>query len=52
MYHSNLTSLVLRFDEFATQVKTRLQLAEGKAQHGLVGTIRTIVKEEGYELRI
>ncbi|EIN05712.1 mitochondrial carrier [Punctularia strigosozonata HHB-11173 SS5] len=28
-------------------VKTRLQLEKGKAQHGLVGTFKTIIKEEG-----
>ncbi|THH08241.1 hypothetical protein EW146_g9054 [Bondarzewia mesenterica] len=29
-------------------VKTRMQLERGKAQHGLVGTFKSIVKEEGY----
>ncbi|KAF8884472.1 mitochondrial carrier [Infundibulicybe gibba] len=28
-------------------VKTRMQLATGKSQHGLVGTFKSIVKEEG-----
>lgn len=28
-------------------VKTRMQLDTGKSRHGLVGTLRTIVKEEG-----
>jgi len=28
-------------------VKTRMQLATGKSQHGLVGSFKTIIKEEG-----
>lgn len=34
------------------QVKTRMQLETGKSQHGLVGTLRSIVREEGYVRRL
>ncbi|KAJ7085413.1 mitochondrial carrier domain-containing protein [Mycena belliarum] len=30
------------------QVKTRMQLETGKSQHGLVGSFKTIVREEGF----
>jgi hypothetical protein len=33
---------------FGHQVKTRMQLDTGKSRHGLVGTLRSIIKEEGY----
>ena len=31
-----------------SQVKTRMQLETGKSKNGLVGTLRNIIKEEGY----
>ncbi|KAG1873782.1 mitochondrial carrier [Suillus subluteus] len=31
-----------------TQVKTRMQLETGKAKHGMVGTLSSIVREEGF----
>ena len=31
-----------------SQVKTRMQLETGKAKHGLMGSFKNIVAEEGY----
>lgn len=40
--------LMSRFRYFMSQVKTRMQLETGKAKHGLMGSFKNIIAEEGY----
>ena len=40
--------LMSSFWYFVFQVKTRMQLETGKAKHGLMGSFKKIIAEEGY----
>ncbi|KAJ7157980.1 mitochondrial carrier domain-containing protein [Mycena crocata] len=41
-------SEILTFYPLGEVVKTRMQLETGKSQHGLVGSFKTIIREEGF----